>query len=61
MAFEIKTNFVKQRPQKVGRVRFEFIMDSSRDKDVIKKLNSQPNKAEYIRKLIQEDIRKDTQ
>lgn len=61
MAFEIKTNFVKEKPKKVGRVRFEFVMDSTRDSEVIKKLNSQSNKADYIRRLIVEDIKRDTQ
>ena len=61
MGFEIKTGFTKPKPQKVGRVRFEFIMDSTRDSEVIKKLNSQPNKADYIRRLIVEDIKKGAQ
>ena len=61
MGFEIKTGFVKEKPKKVGRVRFEFIMDSDRDGEVIKKLNEQSNKADYIRRLIQEDINKGTQ
>ena len=61
MGFEIKTNFVKEKPKKVGRVRFEFIMDSDRDAKIIDRLNKQSNKADYIRRLITEDIKKDTQ
>lgn len=59
--FEIKTNFVKQKPKVVNRVRFEFIMDAEKDKKIIERLNNQPNKADYIRKLIKKDIERDTQ
>lgn len=40
------------------RVRFEMTFDSVVDKDVINKLNQQPNKADYIRELIRKDIKK---
>lgn len=59
--FEIKTNFVKQKPKVVNRVRFEFIMDAEKDKKIIERLNKQSNKADYIRKLIKKDIERDTQ
>ena len=61
MGFEIKTGFVKSKPSKTGRVRFEFIMDSFKDEAIIKKLNAQRNKADYIRNLIVKDIEVDTQ
>ena len=35
--FEIKTNFVKQKPKVVNRVRFEFIMDTEKDKKIIER------------------------
>lgn len=61
IGFEIKTPYGKNaKPKKTSRYRFEFIMDEFRDKDLIEKLESQKNKADYIRKLIQEDIDRDT-
>lgn len=41
---------------KETRVRFEIALDSVRDKDLIEHLNSVPNKSEYVRELIREDI-----
>ncbi len=38
--------------------RFELVFDIFRDADLIKKLEEQPNKADYIRRLIEEDIKK---
>lgn len=46
-------------PKKTGRVRFEFIADPVKDKDIIKKLNRQTNRSDYIRKLILKDIKKE--
>lgn len=46
----------KPKPVKGTRVRFELIFDSIRDWELIEYLNKQPNKAEYIRQLIREDI-----
>lgn len=43
--------------QKSTRVRLEFIMDSITDSDIIEKLNSCANKAEYIRRLIRKDLK----
>lgn len=45
----------------VNRVRLEFIMDAVRDADIVDKLNSVPNKSDYIRNLIRADIKKGTQ
>lgn len=47
-------------PQKAksNRVRFEFVMDSITDADIIKKLNECPVKADYIRSLIRADLAK---
>lgn len=53
-AFKNKTS----KPVIANRVRFEFIMDAERDSDILEKLNSIPNKADYIRQLIREDIKK---
>ena len=49
------------RPKNPTRERFEIALDKTRDKDVIKRLNQEPNKSEYVRRLILEDIKKDTQ
>lgn len=38
-------------------VRIEFHLDSRSDADIIKKLEKQKNKSEYIRKLIRKDIK----
>jgi hypothetical protein len=45
-------------PRKIGdRYRFEIALDSVRDADIIKRIESHENKSAYIRDL----VRKDTQ
>ena len=39
--------------------RFELVFDIFRDEELIKRLEEQPNKADYIRRLIQEDLEKE--
>lgn len=39
--------------------RFELVFDIFRDEELIKRLEEQPNKADYIRRLIEEDIKKE--
>lgn len=46
--------------KKVTKKRFELVFDIFRDKELIDKLEKMPNKADYIRKLIKEDIKKST-
>ena len=48
------------KPPKVKheRYRYELICDSISDKDVVDKLKSIPNKCDYIRSLIRQDIKK---
>lgn len=48
--------FKEKKPQKGTRVRFEIALDSIRDKEIIDHLNTLPNKSEYVRDLIKEDI-----
>lgn len=38
--------------------RFEFVMDKITDKKIIEWLEKQPNKGQYIRNLILQDIKK---
>ena len=40
------------------RKRFELIFDVIRDKELIAEMEKHPNKADYIRQLIREDIKK---
>ena len=42
-----------------SKKRFELVFDVFRDEELIKKLDEQSNKAEYIRRLIEEDIEKE--
>lgn len=46
------------KPQSETRVRFEIALDSLTDRDIVEKINSMPNKSEYVRELIREDIKK---
>ncbi len=46
----------RKKEPKNNRRRFEFIMDEISDKDIIEMLDSQANKADYIRRLIRADI-----
>lgn len=46
------------KPQSNTRVRFEIALDSLTDRDIVEKINSMPNKSEYVRELIREDIKK---
>ena len=48
--------FAEKKPQKGTRVRFEIALDSLRDREIIEHLNTLPNKSEYVRDLIKEDI-----
>lgn len=57
IGFEIKTPTQGvTKPKRSTRYRFEFILDTERDKKLIQKLESQANKAEYLRSLIQKDL-----
>ena len=38
--------------------RFEFVMDKFTDRKIIEWLDKQPNKAMYIRNLIEKDMKK---
>lgn len=55
----MEINFPK--PPRIGkpkndlRYRFEVALDTVRDADVIKKLEKQANKSDYIRELIRKD------
>lgn len=44
------------RPKTTDRYRFEISLDPMKDKEIIEKLEEQPNKSEYIRQLIRVDI-----
>lgn len=58
IGFEIKTPTQTKKPKvKPTRYRFEFIMDVERDKELIERLESQPNKADYLRNLIRRDTK----
>ena len=46
----------KEKPIKDTRYRFEIVLDATRDKELIRYLEKQPNKSQYIRDLIREDI-----
>lgn len=47
----------KRRMQRSGdTVLMNFCLDSELDEDVIRKLNAQPNRSAYIRKLVENDI-----
>ena len=43
---------------KTTRKRFEIVLDVLRDKKIIEHLEKQPNKSEYVRNLIREDLKK---
>ena len=46
----------KDKPVKDTRYRFEIVLDSVRDRELINELERHSNKSQYIRDLIQEDI-----
>lgn len=46
----------KEKPVKDTRYRFEIVLDSVRDKELIQELERHSNKSQYIRDLIREDI-----
>jgi hypothetical protein len=46
----------KPKPEKGVRYRFEIALDTLRDRELIEYLETLPNKSEYIRELIREDI-----
>ena len=48
--------FEKEKPVKDTRYRFEIVLDSVRDRELIDYLEKQSNKSQYIRDLIREDI-----
>ena len=55
--FEDKKKKKKKKEKPKGmRVRFEIALDSKRDKEIIAYLDTLPNKSEYIRRLVREDI-----
>lgn len=47
-----------KRPSRPNRVRFEIALDKITDKDIILKLVGEPNKSEYVRQLIRDDMKK---
>lgn len=47
-----------KRPTRPNRFRFEIALDKITDKDIILKLVGEPNKSEYVRQLIRDDIKK---
>lgn len=49
------------RPKTTTRERFEIALDAITDADIVKKLNQVPNKSDYVRRLIREDIKKGSQ
>ena len=49
---------IPKRPKVSGRERFEIALDKFADKDIVEKLNSVPNKSDYVRQLIRNDIKK---
>ena len=46
----------KDKPTNDTRYRFEIALDSVRDRELIRYLEKQKNKSQYIRDLIREDI-----
>lgn len=62
---EIKMRSFDKKPQKAtrpkttDRERFEIALDPIADKDIVEHLNRQPNKSDYVRRLIRKDL--DTQ
>lgn len=46
------------RPKTTSRERFEISLDAFADADILEKLNRVPNKSDYVRALIREDIKK---
>jgi len=46
------------RPKTTSRERFEIALDAFADRDIVEMLNKQPNKSDYIRRLVREDIKK---
>lgn len=48
--------FEEEKAKKVT-YRYELVCDSIADKDIVEKLKSVPNKCDYIRRLIREDLR----
>lgn len=53
------------KPPKIGRKsknpdreRFEIYLDPISDKDIVRKLNKQPNKSGYVKMLIRKDIKR---
>lgn len=56
--FEEEKPEKKKKPRKKSRYyRFELQCDPVTDKKIIKQMEKQPNRAEYIRRLIAEDIK----
>ena len=47
----------KEPKPKTIRTRFEITIDTVADADVIEELAKHPNKSEYVRKLIRQDMR----
>lgn len=54
----VKVKKKKEPKPKTIRTRFEITIDTVADADVIEELAKHPNKSEYVRKLIREDIRR---
>lgn len=53
---EPKKEKKKKKKADNGRVRFEIALDAVRDRQLIAYLDKIPNKSEYVRQLIREDI-----
>lgn len=53
-----KTKKVKaKKPKKATKMRVEISIDTVKDKKMVEKLNSVPNRSDYIRSLIAKDIK----
>ena len=53
-----KTKKVKaKKPKKATKMRVEISIDTVKDKKMVEKLNSVPNRSDYIRGLIAKDIK----
>ena len=54
----VKAKPKKEPKPKTVRTRFEIIIDTIADADIIEELAKHPNKSEYVRKLIRQDIKR---
>lgn len=54
----VKVKKKKEPRPKTIRTRFEIIIDTVADADIIEELSKHSNKSEYVRKLIRNDIKR---